>query len=58
MTKEKQKGDSGGAHPNTHSDKNKAGNFKGGQSEQAYYGGGQLGDEELAENENAPSTED
>jgi hypothetical protein len=33
------------------------GNFKGGQSNQAYYGKGQLGEKQFDENENAPSTE-
>lgn len=47
----------GGAYPNPHSGKDKDGNFKGGQSDQSYYGGGQLGDDEIADNENAPSTE-
>ena len=59
MSKENQTGESGGgAYPNPHSGKEKSGNFKGGQSDQSYYGGGQLGDEELADNENASSKED
>lgn len=59
MSKEKQTGESsGGAYPNPHSGKEKTGNFKGGQSDQAYYGKGQLGDDELAGNENARSTEE
>ena len=33
------------------------GNFKGGQSDQAYYGKGQLGEKQFEENENAPSAE-
>jgi hypothetical protein len=33
------------------------GNFKGGQSYQAYYGKGQLGEKQLGETENAPSAE-
>lgn len=54
-----QSGESGGGpYPNPHSRKDQGrGNFKGGQSDQAYYGKGQLGDEQLDENENAPSTE-
>lgn len=53
-----QTGESGGGpYPNPHSGKDKAGNFKGGQSDQAYYGEGQLGDEEVGENPNAPSTQ-
>ena len=31
--------------------------FKSGQSDQAYYGEGQLGDEDVDETENAPSEE-
>ncbi len=54
-------GDSGGgAYPNPHSgggDKKDGGDFKGGQSDQAYYGEGQLGEEKLAGNSNAPSTQ-
>ena len=55
---EGQQGESGGGpYPNPHSGKDKAGNFKGGQSDQSYHGDGQLGDEELVDNPNAPSTE-
>ena len=58
MTKEKQTVESGGGpYPNPHSGKEKSGDFKGGQSNQAYYGDGQLGEEEVGENENAASTE-
>ncbi len=55
-----QTGESGGGpYPNPHSGKQgkKTGKFKGGQSDQAYYGAGQLGEEKLADNENAPSTQ-
>jgi hypothetical protein len=59
MTEEKHAGESGGgAYPNPHSDKDGGGDFKGGQSDQAYYGEGQLGDEEVGENDNATSSED
>ena len=67
MTQEKQpasrpissKGESGGgAYPNAHSDSEDKADFKGGQSDQSYYGGGQLGDEETGENANAVSTEE
>jgi hypothetical protein len=58
MSKEKQTGESGGgAYPNPHSGKEKPGNFKGGQSDQAYYGEGQLGEKDIGENENATSEE-
>jgi hypothetical protein len=54
-----QTGESGGGpYPNPHSGKDKSGSFKGGQSDQAYYGGGQLGEKELSENPNATSTQD
>jgi hypothetical protein len=52
----------GGAYPNPYD--RKGGNpeddrgFHGGQSIQGYFGGDQLGDEELGENANAPSEED
>jgi hypothetical protein len=55
-----QTGESGGGpYPNPHSgkDEGKHGNFKGGQSDQAYYGEGQLGEEQVGDNENAPSTQ-
>ena len=47
----------GGAYPNPHSGKEKP-DFKGGQSDHSYYGGGQLGDRKFEDNENAPSEED
>ena len=48
----------GGAYPREGEDPDhKHGNFKGGQSDQAYYGKGPLGEKQLEENENAPSTE-
>jgi hypothetical protein len=48
----------GGAYPREGEDPGHAhGNFKGGQSDQAYYGKGQLGEKQLEENENAPSAE-
>ena len=54
-----QTGESGGGqYPNPHRGKEvDAGDFKGGQSDQSYYGDGQLGDEKLDDNGNAPSTE-
>jgi hypothetical protein len=61
-----QTGESGGGpypHPYTgkdsdkHAGKDSGGDFKGGQSDQSYYGGAQLGEEELASNPNAPSTQ-
>ena len=57
---EDQPGESGGGpYPNSHRGKEAdAGDFKGGQSDQAYYGDGQLGEEEVGENENAASTEE
>jgi hypothetical protein len=58
MSEEKHTGESGGgAYPNPHSGKEKPGGFKGGQSDQAYYGDGQLGEEKVGENRNAASTE-
>ena len=48
----------GGAYPREVENPDlKHGNFNGGQSDQAYYGKGQLGEKQLDENENAPSTE-
>ena len=48
----------GGPYPNPHHGKEAdAGDFKGGQSDQSYYGEGQLGEEQLAGNDNAASTE-
>lgn len=49
----------GGPYPNPHSDKDEESKgFHGGQSDQAYYGGSQLGERRLAEQPNAPSTEE
>ena len=52
-------GDSGGgAYPNPHSGKEgKRGGFMdhGGQTEMPYHGSGQLGEETLGENQNAPA---
>lgn len=46
----------GGTYPNPNRGKEPdASDFKGGQSDQAYYGGSQLGDDQLDENENAAS---
>jgi hypothetical protein len=47
----------GGAYPNPHSGK-RDGGFHGGQSAAGYYGHGQLGPEEVAENDNAVAEED
>jgi len=48
----------GGAYLNPHRGKEAdTDNFKGGQSEQSYYGDGQLGEERLGENDNAASAE-
>ena len=59
MTKDQTGESGGGPYPNPHGgEKADGGDYKGGQSEQAYYGDGQLGDEELGENENAASTEE
>jgi hypothetical protein len=58
MSKDQTGESGGGAYPRPeHEASPKAGDFKGGQSDQAYYGKGQLGDKELDGNENAPSTE-
>ena len=59
---DEQKGESGGGpYPNPHSRKRDAappGDFKGGQSNQAYYGKGQLGEaDDIGETPNAPSKE-
>ena len=52
------KGESGGGpYPNPHSGK-KDGEFHGGQSVAGYHGHGQLGSEEVAENDNAVADED
>jgi hypothetical protein len=48
----------GGAYPNPHSGKQDD-DFHGGQSGgSGYYGGGQLGDEKVGEQPNAPAEED
>lgn len=58
MTEDQPGESGGGAYPNQRDDAYPdAHDFKGGQSDQAYYGGDQLGDEQLADNENAPSTQ-
>lgn len=52
----------GGPYPNPYSDKDSGsdGNetFHGGQGKQGYYGKGQLGDKDVGETPNAPSTDD
>ena len=58
-----QTGESGGGpYPNPHSGKGdgkkESGDFKGGQSDQAYYGKGQLGEKKVGKTNNAPSSED
>lgn len=59
---QEQKGESGGGpYPNPHSgkrDADESGDFKGGQSNQAYYGKGQLGEADVGETPNAPSKQD
>lgn len=47
----------GGAYPNPHTSK-KGGHFDGGQSGKAYHGSGQLGDQKVGEQHNAPSKGD
>jgi len=47
----------GGAYPNPHVGKDEE-LFQGGQSQQGYYGKGQLGEKDVGENENSVSTED
>ena len=47
----------GGAYPNPHSGKSDGG-FHGGQSTAGYFGHGQLGSEDVAENDNAVADED
>lgn len=52
-----QQGESGGGpYPNPHTGKT-PGKFDGGQSEQAYHGTGQLGDQKTGEQPNAASRE-
>lgn len=57
-----QAGESGGGpYPNPHSGKDedgRSGQFKGGQSNQAYYGKGQLGEMKVGKTHNVPSTEE
>ena len=54
---EGQQGESaGGAYPNPHSEK-KPGNWHGGQTEQAYHGTGQLGEQKTGEQPNSGSRE-
>jgi hypothetical protein len=48
----------GGAYPNPHSDKTDEGSFEGGQSEQPYYGKGQLGEKDVGESHNSVSKDD
>lgn len=45
----------GGAYPNPHSGK-QGGHFHGGQTERAYHGTGQLGDQKTGEQPNSAST--
>jgi hypothetical protein len=45
----------GGAYPNPHSDEEQEGDFHGGQSEQAYYGKGQLGEKDVGKTHNSVS---
>ena len=57
---EHQTGESGGGpYANPHRGKEvDAGDFKGGQSDQSYYGEGRLGEKAVGDNENAVSTEE
>ena len=49
----------GGPYPNPHTDKDKSdAGFHGGQSVAGYHGPGQLGSEDVAENDNAVAEED
>jgi len=49
----------GGPYPNPYSGKQgSSGAFHGGQGKQGYYGKGQLGDKDVGETDNAPSTDD
>lgn len=56
---QEQGGESGGGpYPNPHSGKDAdegSGDFKGGQSNQAYYGKGQLGEKDVGKTDNSPS---
>jgi hypothetical protein len=47
----------GGPYPNPHTGK-EGGGFHGGQSVMGYHGTGQLGSEDVGENDNAPAEED
>ena len=47
----------GGAYPNPHDDKAGEG-FQGGQSNQGYYGNGQLGDKDVGDSDNSVSSDD
>lgn len=52
---------SGRSYPNPRDKGGKdedSGDFKGGQSNQAYFGKGRLGEKDVGKTENAPSTED
>ena len=58
MTQEQAGESGGGAYPREGEGPDpKHGNFKGGQSDHAYYGNGQLGEKQIDDNENAPSAE-
>jgi len=46
----------GGPYPNPHSGKEESG-FHGGKSNPGYHGHGQLGSDEISENDNAPTEE-
>ncbi len=48
----------GGAYPSPHESEHGDGGFQGGQSNQGYYGNGQLGDKDVGESENSVSSED
>lgn len=56
-TRQEQGGESGGGpYPNPHDQgEEESGEFKGGQSNQAYYGNGQLGEKDVGKSRNAPS---
>jgi hypothetical protein len=47
----------GGAYPNPHTGKDEGG-FRGGQSDAAYFGKGQLGEDKLGKTDNAPAEEE
>ena len=48
----------GGAYPNPHSGKEGEGEFEGGQSGKAYHGHGQLGSQDVGDNDNAVTEDD